>query len=372
MTSTPGKGGSPRNRPRTGSGSSPTGPNGAGSSNGSGSAANGQRKRTSAAGSTNDEVTIKTPPVDSGADSESASADESGTPGRNGSDADANGVPDKASAPDKAEDTVVDLAAKKQGSNDTVVDLAVGSIAAAAGGGSAGNGTSSHYDDKLVAGDGKAKSETESGVKGDSTPVEGRPTAMDFSAPSPGYGGSTSTTRTSGSPSFSSRGPSQFDSAPTQTPPPQTPPVTSSDFPLTGSDRSDSRPTGSKRTPRKALLQVARFDPWSVMKFSFIMSLVCFIVLFVAVAVLYMILSGLGVFDSLASTIRDLTSSDQSKTGGVNPAGWFSASRILFYTALIGALNVLLITALATVWSVIYNLAADLVGGVEVTLKEAE
>ncbi len=130
--------------------------------------------------------------------------------------------------------------------------------------------------------------------------------------------------------------------------------------------------SGGRKPPRKAHLQVARFEPWSVMKFSFIMSLVCFLVLFVAVAVLYVILSWLGVFDALSNTIHDLTSNDQGKSGGLNPASWFSAARILGYTALIGTLNVLLITALATVWSVIYNMAADLVGGVEVTLKEAD
>ncbi len=130
--------------------------------------------------------------------------------------------------------------------------------------------------------------------------------------------------------------------------------------------------TGSRKPPRKAHLQVARLEPWSVMKFSFVMSLVCFLVLFVAVAVLYVMLSWLGVFDALSNTIRDLTSNDQGKSGGIDPASWFSAARILSYTALIGTLNVLLITALATVWSVIYNMAADLVGGVEVTLKEAD
>jgi hypothetical protein len=140
---------------------------------------------------------------------------------------------------------------------------------------------------------------------------------------------------------------------------------------LTGALRKPERP-GGRKPPRKAHLQVARFEPWSVMKFSFIMSLVCFLVLFVAVAVLYVILSWLGVFDALTNTIRDLTSNDQGKSGGINPASWFSAARILGYTALIGTLNVLLITALATVWSVIYNMAADLVGGVEVTLKEAD
>jgi hypothetical protein len=35
-------------------------------------------------------------------------------------------------------------------------------------------------------------------------------------------------------------------------------------------------------------------------------------------------------------------------------------------------MNVILITALATVGAVLYNVAADLIGGIEVTLRETE
>ncbi|MXQ65438.1 DUF3566 domain-containing protein [Actinomadura rayongensis] len=122
---------------------------------------------------------------------------------------------------------------------------------------------------------------------------------------------------------------------------------------------------------RKAQLQLARLEPWSVMKFSFMMSLVCFVVLIVAVVVLYAILAGLGVFDAIGDTVNSVTK-NPGDNGGVDAGNWFSFSRIFGYTVLVGALNVLLITALSTVGSVIYNLAADIVGGVEVTLKEAE
>ncbi|WP_241661156.1 DUF3566 domain-containing protein [Thermomonospora catenispora] len=138
-----------------------------------------------------------------------------------------------------------------------------------------------------------------------------------------------------------------------------------------GKDRRPAARLGGAKAPRRAQLQLARLEPWSVMKFSFVMSLVAFLVLLVAVIVLYTILSGLGVFDAISETVNDLTS-DQDSTDGVNAGSWFGFWRILGYTILVGALNVLLITALCTVGSVIYNLAADLVGGVEVTLKEAE
>jgi hypothetical protein len=123
-------------------------------------------------------------------------------------------------------------------------------------------------------------------------------------------------------------------------------------------------------TKRQAMLTLARVEPWSVMKFSFVASVVAFIILFVAVAVLYMVLSALGVFDSLQHTVSSITSS-QSSTG-TNISHWFSASLILGYTAMLGALNIVLITAMSTVGSVIYNLIAKTIGGIEVTLRETD
>ena len=126
----------------------------------------------------------------------------------------------------------------------------------------------------------------------------------------------------------------------------------------------------SKRSARQAHLTISRIEPWSVMKFSFVVSLVAFVILFVAVSVLYGALSGLGVFDSLQRVVSSVTSSQGST--GVNAKAWFSASRVLGYTALLGSLNIVLITAMSTIGSVVYNLTSRLVGGVEVTLRETE
>jgi hypothetical protein len=131
-----------------------------------------------------------------------------------------------------------------------------------------------------------------------------------------------------------------------------------------------SRAGKSGESPRQAHLTVTRLEPWSVMKFSFMISLVCFVILFVAVALLYGTLAGLGVFDAIQRALSNVTSSQGST--GVNASHWFSASTVLGYTALLGALDVVLITAFATIGSVIYNLVSHLVGGVEVTLRETE
>jgi hypothetical protein len=124
---------------------------------------------------------------------------------------------------------------------------------------------------------------------------------------------------------------------------------------------------------RKAHLTVSRVEPWSVMKFSFVVSLVCFIILFVAIGVIYATLSMLGVFDELTSMLTALLEGDGTDGElGLDPASWFSPGRVLGYTGVVGALNIVLITALSTVGAMLYNLVADLVGGIDVTLSEAE
>jgi hypothetical protein len=161
--------------------------------------------------------------------------------------------------------------------------------------------------------------------------------------------------------------------------PPVEPPRPSASARLSGMTASlrTRRPRAGKRKGRKrdqsgrqAQLTVSRVEPWSVMKFSFVISLVAFIVLFVAVAVLYAVLSGLGVFSALQHTVSNITSSQSS--GGFNLMTYISASRVLGYTGLLGAINVVLITALSTVGAVLYNITSDLAGGIEITLKESD
>jgi hypothetical protein len=120
------------------------------------------------------------------------------------------------------------------------------------------------------------------------------------------------------------------------------------------------------RGPRRARLNVKRIDPWSVMKFSFAVSLVLFIVVIVATSVLYLALDAMGVFKDVNGTLSDMI--------GATGAGGFkiTAKGVVGTSALIGAVNVVLFTALATLAAFIYNVCADLVGGIELTLSERD
>lgn len=122
------------------------------------------------------------------------------------------------------------------------------------------------------------------------------------------------------------------------------------------------------RGPRRARLHLKRIDPWSVMKFAFAVSIVLFIVMIVATTVLYIALDAMGVFDS----VNELLSSLIGGTGGDDVSFQLTAKGVILVSALLGLVNMVLFTALSTLGSFIYNVCADLVGGIEVTLAEKE
>ena len=100
------------------------------------------------------------------------------------------------------------------------------------------------------------------------------------------------------------------------------------------------------------------------------LSIALFFVWMVAVGVLYGVLSGLGVFDTLNDLIGQLSTASGEEEGGGGEV--ITAGIVFGGAAVIGAVNIVLLTALCTVTAFVYNLCSDLVGGLEVTLAERE
>lgn len=129
--------------------------------------------------------------------------------------------------------------------------------------------------------------------------------------------------------------------------------------------RSDS---ASPRTVRRAKLRVVRLDPWSVTKASFLLSIAFGIMCVVAVFLIFSIMNASGLWDSVNSTIQGVV--DQKPKDAFDIKDYVGMNRIMGITMLISAIDVVIITALATLGAFIYNMAASLLGGVEVTLAE--
>lgn len=126
--------------------------------------------------------------------------------------------------------------------------------------------------------------------------------------------------------------------------------------------------TSRTRTTRRAKLRLLRVDPWSVTKVSFLLSIAFGIMCVVAVFLVFSIMSAAGLWDHVNDTIQGVLNQSADEAFDIND--YVGMDRIMGITMLIAAIDVVLITALATLAAFIYNMSASLLGGVEVTLAE--
>jgi hypothetical protein len=143
---------------------------------------------------------------------------------------------------------------------------------------------------------------------------------------------------------------------------------------------AESRPVGRRasrgasrpaRGPRRARLRLTRIDPWSVMKTAFLLSVAFGVVTFVAVFMVWSVLGAAGVWDSVNATVASVVEGE-SNSSTFDITDYVGMSRVLGFTLLVAAIDVVLLTAIATLTAFLYNMAAALLGGIEVTLAEDE
>lgn len=121
------------------------------------------------------------------------------------------------------------------------------------------------------------------------------------------------------------------------------------------------------RGPVRASMQIRRIDPWSTLKVSLLLSVALFFVWMITVAFLYLVLGGMGVWAKLNSNVSDLLNNASGSS-----AELVSSGTIFGGAFLIGLVNIVLMTALATIGAFVYNLITDLIGGIEVTLADRD
>lgn len=131
-----------------------------------------------------------------------------------------------------------------------------------------------------------------------------------------------------------------------------------------------SQPAKKRRPPRRARLRLTRIDPWSVMKTAFLLAVAFGIVTVVAVLMVWTVLDAAGVWESVNATVQNAIGGEDTKD--FNIEDYVGLSRVLGFTMLVAAIDVVLLTALATLAAFLYNMAAALLGGVELTLAEDE
>lgn len=117
--------------------------------------------------------------------------------------------------------------------------------------------------------------------------------------------------------------------------------------------------------PRHVDLTVARIDPWSVLKISFLISIVLSIAAVVATIVVWKVLDGMNVFGSVEDFLIELGAEKF-----LTLMDYVRLPRVVSYATIIGVGNIVIMTAMSTLIALLYNLIATLVGGVRVSLMD--
>jgi hypothetical protein len=136
----------------------------------------------------------------------------------------------------------------------------------------------------------------------------------------------------------------------------------------TRADRKAERAGATPRPGRRARLRLTRIDPWSVMKTSFLLSIALGIVIVVSVLMVWTVLGAADVWTSINQTVQDVVGGQDTSSFDIKD--YLGTRRVVGFTMIVAAVDVVLVTAICTLGAFLYNMSASLLGGVEVTLAE--
>jgi ABC-type sugar transport system permease subunit len=125
----------------------------------------------------------------------------------------------------------------------------------------------------------------------------------------------------------------------------------------------------SDKTPKQAQtkqvrLKLVYIDFWSAVKFSFLIAAAVGVVIFVAVLLIWTVLTSTGVFDQISTLLKDVSGNSSTSVTNI-----VSFAQVMGFTLVIAALNVVVGTVLGAIACVLYNLSVKITGGILVGFK---
>lgn len=134
-------------------------------------------------------------------------------------------------------------------------------------------------------------------------------------------------------------------------------------------------PSEPRPTPSRARMVVRRIQPWSVLKVSFLFYLCVLAILTVALVILYAGLRLTGLLDTWGGALGDILGSGRPAGGGAGAGDGaargfqINGAWLLWRFLALGLGGVVLWSLINVLVAVLYNLIADVVGGIRITLQ---
>lgn len=124
-------------------------------------------------------------------------------------------------------------------------------------------------------------------------------------------------------------------------------------------------PAQRRPGPRRIRVTIQRVNPWSVLKFSLVFYFCLMLIVVIGLAILYMLMDALGIVESVETFIGSFFPPDPGQ-----PVFRINSGFLFRTIFLIGLVWVVVWSALTVFVTFLYNLISDLVGGIDVTLRE--
>jgi hypothetical protein len=125
------------------------------------------------------------------------------------------------------------------------------------------------------------------------------------------------------------------------------------------------RPAGPRGRPARRVVRrrvtIRKVDPWSVLKLSLVFYFCALLVVMMGLVLFWAVINRVGLVDQVLGFLEDLQLVVTIDGGMI--------ARAVF---LVGLLNVILWSAINVFLAFLYNLVADLIGGLRMTLAEEE
>lgn len=126
--------------------------------------------------------------------------------------------------------------------------------------------------------------------------------------------------------------------------------------------REERRPVGEVRRLRRGRLAIRKFDPVSVFRFSMVFYFCTMLVMLLAAGLIYMALRAVGVVANIEQLVAELIRSDFQIAG----------FRLFIISFVAGSIWTVVASIVTTFAAFLYNLIADVVGGVEMIVVERD
>jgi hypothetical protein len=130
------------------------------------------------------------------------------------------------------------------------------------------------------------------------------------------------------------------------------------------------RPTrrAAPNPARRTRVVIRQIGPWSVLKFSLLFYFCVMLIVYFALAIIYLILSAAGAMDSLSRVLGYVFGSGTSTLGPQKIA--INGGAVFTWLFIAGCVFVVVWSLVNVFVAFLYNLISDIVGGVEVTLAD--